>query len=278
MKTDWKALPDLGVGLGFRSPFKSELFLKPQTVDFLEITADHYIDASKQKMRELDILLDHFVLIPHAINLSLGNADGLDERYLEKLARLIQKINPPYWSEHIAFTQGGETEVGHLSSLPFHSEVADIFVANVLKTKEFINKPLVLENITYIVEIPNADLSEGAFVRRILEKADCGLLLDITNMYINSYNHQFDYQLFLQEIPLERLVQFHFTGGFVNPENGWYIDSHSRATPPEIWDTMEKTLAFAKPKGIILERDDNIPPLAELEKELARARSLWQKA
>src|SRR5689334_20175399 len=108
-------LPALGVGLGFREPFRADLFLQRDKVDFLEITADHYFNASREKMRELDLLAEHFTLIPHGLNLSLGSAEGVDEEYLDAFARLVQRVNPPWWSEHIAFTRAGGVSIGHLA-------------------------------------------------------------------------------------------------------------------------------------------------------------------
>src|SRR6476660_4599468 len=105
-------LPTLGVGFGFREPYRSALFLNRNKVDFLEITSDHFFDAGPEKRAELDLLDDHFTLIPHGLNLSLGSADGLDSEYLEKFASLVERLNPPWWSEHIAFTRAGGIEIG----------------------------------------------------------------------------------------------------------------------------------------------------------------------
>src|SRR5580658_5466974 len=116
------ALPRLGVGLGFREPFRADLFLHRPEVDFLEITADHYFYVSAEKQAELDLLAAHFTLIPHGLNLSLGSAEGLDDAYFDQFASLIERLNPPWWSEHIAFTRAGGVEIGHLAPVPFNRE------------------------------------------------------------------------------------------------------------------------------------------------------------
>ncbi len=274
MKTELSNIPFLGVGAGFRSAFKADLFLEPQSLDFLEITLDHYLDAAPSKWRELEILKQSFTLIPHGLNLSLGTAEGLDQKYLDQVARLVEFVDPPYWSEHIAITKAGGIEIGHLSPSVFSTEALDVFVRNIETVKKQIPYPLVLENITYLFELPNSNLSETEFLTQILEQTDCGLLLDITNLYTNAYNHHFDYRQFLSQIPLERIIQLHFAGGF-EAENGVLIDSHSQNTPQEIWELMQYVLSVSKPKGIILERDENIPPFAEIKQEIKKAKTLF---
>src|SRR5579859_1869431 len=126
-------LPNLGVGLGFRPPYLSELFLHRREVDFLEIIADHYLDATPEKDRELDLLADHFPLIPHGLNLSLGGAEGLDPGYLAKFAQLVRRLNPPWWSEHVAFTRAGGVDIGHLTPVPFSKAALGVLEANIVE-------------------------------------------------------------------------------------------------------------------------------------------------
>jgi uncharacterized protein (UPF0276 family) len=265
-------LPNLGVGLGFRQPFKSDLFLNRQQVDFLEIVAEHYLDTPPIKQQELEILMTHFPVIPHAINLSLGSAEGLDTDYLHKLAALIKKINPPWWSEHICFTKAGGVDIGHLSPLPYTQEAVEILCRNIAQVRQLIDVPLILENITYMVQLPGAEMTEAEFLSEVLERADCGLLLDITNLYTNAVNYSYDIDEFLQALPWERIVQLHFVGGHWH--DGVLIDSHSQSTPVEVWELMQKVVASASVKGIVLERDENLPPFTEVVKELHQAREI----
>lgn len=269
-------IPKLGVGLGFRSPFFADLLQNPNSVDFLEITADHYFNQHAHKQKELALLQEHFTLIPHGLDLSLGSADGLDEAYLEQFARLVEKINPPYWSEHLAFTRSAGISIGHLSPLPYTEDMLEILQQNIRTAQGYISKPLILENITYQFALPNAEMTEAQFIRRVLEENDCGLLLDITNLYTNSQNHDFDYRQFLAEIPLERVVQLHFAGGYWEGEK--LIDGHSHPTPEAVWKIMEEVQALCNLKGIILERDENLPLFQELSAEVERARKIFRRA
>ena len=265
-------LPTLGVGLGFRKPFRSDLFLHRRRVDFLEIIADHYLDASPEKEQELDLLAAHFTLIPHAINLSLGSAEGVDPAYVRKLAELIQRLNPPWWSEHIAFTQAGAVGIGHLAPLPFTREAIQTLCHNVAEVRRWIETPLILENISYTVHFPFSEMDEASFVGEVLECTGCGLLLDVTNVYTNSVNHGYDPVAFLERLALERVVQLHFVGG--HRRRGVLVDSHSQPTPPEVWALMGEVMKRSAVKGVVLERDENLPPFEELVGELEQVRRM----
>ena len=269
-------LPTLGVGFGFREPYRADVFLHRDRVDFLEITADHYLDASAEKLAELELLAGHFPLIPHGLNLSLGSAEGLDRDYRDALIALVRKINPPWWSEHIAFTRGGGIEIGHLAPVPFSEEAVDVLVANINEVQSLIDIPFIVENITQDYRIPGAHTMEEAdFLRAIVDRTGCGLLLDVTNLYTNHRNHGDDLDRFLDRLPGESVVQLHFAGG--HEERGKLIDSHSHATPQEVWDLLERVVERFPVKGIILERDEDLPPFSEILKETDQARSVARR-
>lgn len=268
-------LPALGVGLGFRSPFRADLFRDRSAVDFLEITADHYFEASPEKLEELDLLEDHFILIPHGLSLSLGSAEGLDVGYADALAALVRRLDPPWWSEHLAFTHAGGVDIGHLAPLPFTREAIDAVARNVESMRRRIDVPLLLENITYSVTLPGSELDEAAFLAEVLERTGCGLLLDVTNLYTNAVNLGYDWRRFLDRLPLERVVQLHFTGG--HRRGGAWVDSHSQRTPEEVWEVLDAVLERAPVRGAILERDENLPPFVELRAEVERAREAGRR-
>jgi uncharacterized protein (UPF0276 family) len=215
-------------------------------------------------------------LIPHGLNLSLGSAEGLDMSYAQSLATLVNRLSPPYWSEHLAVTRAGGIEIGHLAPLPFTREAVDVVCRNVAAVRELTEIPLILENITYTVAFPASDMTEAEFLTEITERTGCGLLLDVTNLYTNAVNHGYDLGVFLDTAPLERVVQLHFTGG--EWFDGVLVDSHSAATPPEVWSLLAEVLRRAPVKGVILERDENLPPFREIAAEMAQARELGRQA
>ena len=273
----FKNIPALASGIGYREPWTKGLLSETgNRIDFLEITADHFIDSPEWKIDQLKELRQRFTLIPHGLDLSLGSAEGIDEKYLEKLISIIEIVDPPYWSEHLAFTKAGGLELGHLAPLPFSNEAVDVVAKNAQKVREHISLPLILENITYGINMPGHEMSEAKFIRESLEAADCGWLLDVTNLHVNSVNHSFDVNEFLEEAPTERVIQLHYVG-FSSNEKGYLIDDHGSPVNDEIWQLMDKVLAICPAKGTILERDSKFPLFSEIIDEAERARSIGKK-
>ncbi len=268
-------LAPLGVGLGYRAPFRADLFANRDKVDFLEIVADHYFDAPREKQDELDLLANNFILIPHGLDLSLGSAEGVDSAYLDKFAALVARLDPPYWSEHLAFTRAGGVSFGHLACLPYTQEAIDVVARNVETVRRRIGVPLILENITATVLIPDAEMEEPEFVKAVLEATNCGWLCDVTNLFTNAFNEGRDAAGALDRWPWGRVVQMHFAGGRIS--DGVLIDSHDGPTAPEVWRLLEAAVARSKVRGIILERDERLPPFVELLDEIEKARAIGRR-
>jgi uncharacterized protein (UPF0276 family) len=267
--------PTLGVGLGFRSPFRADLFRNRDRVDFLEITADHYFNAPPEKLEELDLLAAHFPLIPHGLDLSLGSADGLDPAYLDQFAKLVERLDSPWWSEHLSFTRAGGIAIGHLATLPYSTEAAEVVARNVETVRKQIHTPLILENVTATVLIPGAEMDEAAFLTEVLDQTGCGWLCDVTNLYTNAVNQEIDPSAWFDGWPWDRVVQMHFAGGHWH--EGTLVDSHAHATSEEVWQVLDGAVARSPVKGIILERDERLPPFADLLSELDHARAIGRR-
>ncbi len=270
-------LPVLGVGLGYRDAYRAEVLMAEgdDKVDFLEIIADHYLDATPFKARELDRLAERYTLIPHGLNLSLGSAEGLDPAYRDQLIGLVNRLDPPWWSEHIAFTKAGGREIGHLAPVPFSEEALDVLVRNIEEVKRLTSVPLILENITRPFDFPGSTIDEADFLAELVVRTGCGLLLDVTNLHTNAVNLGGDAAALIDRLPADAVVQLHFVGG--HWEGDQLIDSHSAGTPEEVWDLLDRVLARSTIKGMILERDEHLPPYSELTRELQRARELGRR-
>ncbi|MFM7199223.1 MAG: DUF692 domain-containing protein [Myxococcota bacterium] len=261
-------------GIGFRPRFRQDIFLHRAEVEVLELTLDHYLLTTWEKQEELALLQANFTLIPHGLHLSLGSAEGLDLDYLKRVAKLIRKLDPPFWSEHIAFTHADGREIGHLMPLPFSREAIRVVCRNLETVRRFIPHPLLLENIAALFRMPGGELSEAQFLSELVEKSGCDLLLDVMNLHANALNHGEDAQTMLNHLPLEKVRQLHFVGGHLS--GGKLIDSHAHPTPEAVWLLMEKVMQHAPIEALILERDENFPPFAELAAELRRAQVMWK--
>ena len=265
-------LPVLGVGLGFRKSLKQEIFAHKQEIDFLELILDQYIGPSFGQIMELRRLSKAFPLIPHGLGLSLGSVDFDDPGRLRDFASVVKMVRPPWWSEHIAMTRAGPLDIGHLAPVPFTEEMVEIVCRNIAAVKKILPVPLILENISYTHHFSRNELTEAEFISAILERSDCGLLLDVMNLYANSQNHRYDPIQFLDEIPLERVVQIHAIGG--RWASGVLVDSHSASTPVEVWELLRYVARRAQVKAILIEWDEQIPPFEVISGELSIARNI----
>lgn len=265
----------LGTGIGFRPELKSLIFLNRDKISFIEIIAEHYMDVPEEKLRELDLLKAHFIVIPHAINLSLGSAEGLDHAYVQKLKTLIEYIDPPYWSEHISYTRAHGIDAGHLSPVIFNEIFLDVLKRNIEEVKGIIAYPLILENITYHIDLPGRTYSDVEFLNKLQKETGCGLLLDITNLYINSKNMHFDPYAFVDALNHGSVVQLHYVG--YEEGAGQIVDTHAAKTSPELFELMRHVVAKQQPKGILLERDDRFEEEAEIIDDLVTAHNIHSK-
>lgn len=274
-KTDFNQLPKLGVGLGYRSAFRSQLFRHRSQIDFLELVADHFFAPTTESQDELQRLSRNFPTTPHGLALSLGSADGLDQTYTRHFIELLNHTHPPWCSDHIAFTRAAGIDIGHLTPLPKTSASLKALRSNITAFQDRTQTPLILENITEPFRYPDEQFSDADFICEICEQNNIGILLDVTNLFINSENHKFDALSFLQRLPRERIVQLHFVGARYS--NGTWHDSHGCPAQEEIWQLLTEVVKYGSIKGIILERDIHLPDLSELIVELKRARQILQE-
>jgi uncharacterized protein (UPF0276 family) len=267
-----KTIPHLGVGLSYRTEIGPQIRANRHRIDFIEIIADHYLDVTAVREQELWDISSEFPVVFHGVGMSVGTAEPLDRSVLTKIATLMRRTNAVCFSEHLSFTKAHGIDIGQLTPLPFCRESIDIVSENVKLIKEYLDAPFLLENITYYFAIPGSEMSEPEFITRVLEEADCGLLLDLTNIHTNGANHGYDPIDFLRQIPLERVQQVHLAGG--SPLEGVLIDNHGAPVPEPVWELLQFLLDNGNPKAILLERDENIPPIEELTSELDRVRRM----
>jgi uncharacterized protein (UPF0276 family) len=263
-------LPRLGVGLGLRPEVAPHLVAHRDRIDFLEIIAEHFFDPTRDARRQLAALGRFFPLVPHSIGLSLGSVEPPPDAYVARLARLVREVDAPWFSDHICYTRAGDVDVGHLAPLPRTADAADLVAHNAAAVRARVGAPMLLENIAYVVEPPGSALDEVDFVTRAVRGGGCDLLLDLTNLHANAINHGYDPYEWLDRAPLDLVVQVHVTGG--HWREGVLVDSHSRATPDDVWALLEYVAARADVRGVLLERDERFPSFGELLDELDRAR------
>ena len=269
-------IPALGVGIGWRNEIAGEILANREHIDFVEIISEHYLNVAPEKLASVSTLAAKLPVIPHGIDLSIGTDTPVEEEYLDGLATLVNLVDAPWYSDHLCFTRVPGYSIGQLTPLQFTDEAVETVVRKTKLVTERIPRPFALENITYYFAIPKGQMTEAEFITRVLEGADIGLLLDVTNVFINASNHGFDPYKFLRSIPLERVVQLHLAGG-IQKEGKW-VDTHNQPVPEEVFELTDFIVANAPVKGVLLERDENFPvSFQDLTDELARMRAIFRK-
>ncbi len=231
-----------------------------------------------QALRRFAAMRDAVPLLLHGIGLSLGSSEGLDPVRLRQVERAVQALRPPWFSEHIAWTRAGGVDVGHLTPLPFTHEAVQTVARNVETLQRALpGVPLLLENIAYTLPLPGSQMTEPEFVRAVVEAAGTGLLLDLENVHANTLNHGGDALDAIAALPLERVVEVHLAGGLW--QEGEYADTHTRPVPEESWALLEWLVPRAPNlAAVIIERDDDLPPFADLLAEVRRAQGILDAA
>jgi uncharacterized protein (UPF0276 family) len=266
-------LPHLGVGLGYRVPLHDDILANADRIDFLEFISDQYLYAPQEKIDRLVALGETFPLIPHGIGMSIGTAEPLSPDYLRRLAGVVERVDAPWFSDHLSFTKVPDTDVEQLTPLWFTEESLATVRRNLRQVNEFIgDRQFLLENITYYFPVPGNEMTEAEFVTGVLDGNETGLLLDINNVYVNSVNLGFDPYEFLDSIPLERTVQIHLAGGTYVRD--MLVDSHSAPVHEKVWEMLGYVLDRAPVKAILLEWDQDWPQFGVLLDHLDRARAL----
>jgi uncharacterized protein (UPF0276 family) len=259
----------LGVGIGWRPELDMTVERLPG-VDFIEVVAENL--NPRRIPLSLRILRGRGLpIIPHAIGLSLGGAQQVDPRRLRHLAACADQLEAPMVSDHMAFVRANEVEAGHLLPVPLTRDCLDVMVENVKMAQDSLPVPLAIENVAAIIEWPENEMSESAFLAELISRTGALLILDVENLFANWVNFGRNPLLALKELPLEQIGYVHVGGGVLL--DGIWHDTHAHPVHPVVWDLLDAVAEHVRIPGALLERDASFPPTAELLRELRRIRS-----
>jgi uncharacterized protein len=265
------------VGIGYRTALDHWTRQNLDRFDVLEITVDHCIYGGESQQAAIFDLVDRIPLTAHGVGLSIGTDTPLDLAYLDRVAAVVDRLKAPAYSEHLAFTRVPGRDLANLLPLPKTEAVAESIVAKVRTIRSLVPVPFLLENITYLFEWPDSDMSDAGFLNLICRESGAGLLLDIENLYLNAHNHGFDPYEFLDALPEGLVREVHMAGGVAMREEsaGQTIlaDSHSHPVPDEALDLLGHMLERQTPTFVILERDDRLDAVDEILGDIARIRA-----
>ncbi len=267
-----KKLPVLGIGLGLRRELAHVTFENRDKIDWLEIVPENYMDLGGMARERLEKAYPAFPLVTHGVNISIGSTDPLNLDYLKSLKRLLDTIDAPWFSDHLCFTSIGGHYLHDLLPLPCSRDALAHVVKRIKAVQQYIERPFLIENISFYMDMPGSDMSEVQFLAEVLEKADCGLLLDVNNVYVNSINHNFDPYKYMNSLPLDRTVQMHVAGHSHGEE--MIIDTHGNPVIEPVFELLDYILARVPVNAVMLERDQNFPEFSEILDEVQQIRTI----
>jgi hypothetical protein len=266
--------PFHGFGLGLRPPHYSEFLAGGVAVDFVEVISENFMVAGGRPLHVLERIRKDYPVAMHGVSLSIGSVDGLRQDYLLLLKSLTARFEPLWVSDHLCWTGIRSFNSHDLLPLPYTEEAMNIVCANIDRAQEILKRALVFENPSSYISFTDDQMTEWEFLTEMCRRTGCYLLLDVNNIYVSAHNHGFNPLQYLEGIPGERVRQIHLAGHSRNL-HGLLIDTHDHEVPEPVWTLYEQACQRLGDVATLIERDDDIPPLASLlaELEIARARA-----
>ena len=271
MKTNRWGLPDLGIGVGLRTVHFGYVLANQPAVDWFEILSENFMDTGGRPLYVLDQVAERYPIAMHGVSMNIGSKDPLDWDYLRKLKELARRTKAHWVSDHLCWTGVAGQNVHDLLPLPTNEETLRYTVSRVGEVSDFLERPLILENASTYLEFASSTMTECDFLARLLEEADCGILLDVNNVYVSSFNHGFDPRAYIDAIPPDRVVQYHLAG---HTNKGTHIiDTHNDHVIDEVWDLYGYSHERTGPVATLLEWDADIPEFEVLHAEALKVRA-----
>lgn len=263
-----------GAGLGLRRSFLNELVEQPPgNVGFYEVAPENWMTIGGKFGKQFRAMTERFDFVCHGLSLSIGSSDPLDEQFVRDLKAFMREHGIKFYSEHLSYCSHG----GHLYDLmpmPFTEEAAQHVAARIRRVQDILEQRMAIENISYYAA-PGQEMAEIDFFNAVVAEADCDVLIDINNIFVNSVNHGYDAEAFLRAMPAERVAYAHIAGHYVEAED-FLVDTHGAPVIDPVWTLLGKAYELFGVFPTLLERDFNIPPLAELLKEVGTIQAIQQ--
>ena len=259
---------ELDVGLGFRFALAEELLgAEKSHASFLEIAPENYLGVGGKRKRWLHEAAEKWPIVCHGLCSDLAGRGEFDEPFMAELKGFLEQMGARWYSDHLCLTHVGGAEVHELIPLAFNEETLQRAATRIARVQEYLDLPLAVENVSAYGEMPQGTMEEAEFVSAIVEEADCRLLLDVNNVYVNAHNFGFDGREYIEALPLDRVVEIHMAGHI--EEEGLLLDTHSQPIDETVFDLFRVALEKRPHRPpVLLERDGNFPPLSELEAEM----------
>ncbi|MFS2004944.1 DUF692 domain-containing protein [Duganella sp. CT11-25] len=261
-----------GYGLGLRKEHYRDFLETRVAVDFVEVISENFMIAGGQPRHILRQIRERHPVALHGVSMSIGSADGLRADYLQRLKALADEIEPLFVSDHLSWSRYGAFNSHDLLPVPYTEEALDLVCANISQAQDVLGRAMLFENPSSYLAFDGADMTEWEFLSAMAQRTGCGLLLDVNNVHVSATNHGFDAHAYIAGIPFEHVRQIHLAGHSQGAD--LLIDTHDSPVSEAVWRLYSEVMGRAGPVATMIERDDAIPPLADLMLEVSVARSL----
>jgi uncharacterized protein (UPF0276 family) len=267
---DRYAIPDLGIGVGLRGQHLAHVLGERPAMDWFEIVSENYFAEGGIVRANLESVRASYRLVPHGVSLSIGGTDPVDSDYLRRLRALVRRIEAPWCSDHLCWTGIGGVDLHDLLPVPYTEGTLAHVIERVKRVQGELEIPFALENASTYMEYRQSTMTEDVFLGELAERADCGILLDVNNVFVSAYNHGFDANRYIDAIPSDRVVQIHVAG---HADKGTHLlDTHSDHVRGEVWQLYRRAIARCGNVATLVEWDEDIPSWSVLAKEAEAAR------
>jgi uncharacterized protein (UPF0276 family) len=269
-------LPYLGHGVGLRREHYQHVTTTRPRIDWFEIISENFMVPGGNPRRVLRAVREHYPVVMHGVSLSIGSTDPLDEQYLDELRALAHEVEPAWVSDHLCWGSVAGRHAHDLLPLPYDEETLAHVVERTCRVEDRLGRQILLENVSSYLTFRQSTMPEWEFLAEIARRADCGILLDVNNIFVSAHNHGFDPYEYLDGIPGDRVGQIHLAG---HSELGeLLLDTHDHEVPRGVWDLYRAAVARFGARSTLVEWDDQVPPFERLQAEAAQAATEEEKA
>ena len=265
----FNAHTDYGIGIGLRTPHYQHIFNEKPVVDWFEIISENFMVGGGRALANLDQILERYRVVQHGVSMYFGSAEPLNRDHLRRLKALVKRTGTPWLSDHLCWGSVDGTYSHDLLPMPYTFEAAEVTARKVREARDFLEVPIAVENVSSYAEFHVSEMTEWEFLNEVVEQADCGILLDVNNIYVSSRNHGFDPYEYLNDIPAERVAQIHIAGH--SKFRKYILDTHDHPVIDPVWKLYEHAIRCIGPTATLLEWDDRIPSFDEVHAEALKA-------
>src|ERR1700729_1179938 len=266
---------DYGIGIGLRVPHYDHILSQKPTVDWFEIISENFMCDGGRPLKVLDQILEQYRVVQHGVSVYFGSAEPLNREHLKRLRTLVKRTNTPWLSDHLCWGSVDGRYTHDLLPMPYTFEAARLTAQKVREVRDTLEIPVVVENVSSYAEFHVSEMTEWEFLNEVVERADCGILLDVNNIYVSSMNHELNGMDYVNAVPAERVAQIHIAGH--SKYEKYILDTDDHPVIDPVWELYARAIERCGPMPTLLEWDDHIPSFDEVHREALKANRFLQQ-